>query len=118
MSRFTPGPWRILEKSRKMRSSIEMAHCHGKTFTIMGALPQQGEGSQYRVGVVDGPSNRDLYSACTANARLIAAAPELLEALELAVATIRRLEHRHGPFSSSDGTLNVAADAIAKATGQ
>ena len=45
------------------------------------------------------------------------AAPELLEALQLAQATIERLKpHTHGPFSSVDGTLDVIRAAIAKAT--
>ena len=60
--------------------------------------------------------NEDGESA--ANARLIAAAPELLEALELAVATIERLGVQRGPFKSGQGTLDVALAAIAKARGQ
>jgi hypothetical protein len=95
-----------------MRSSIEMAHCHGKTFTIMGAPPPTGEGSQYRVGVVDGPSNRDLYSACTANARLIAAAPELLGAL---LTLVRHIE-RDNLHTTAGVKLDAARAAIAKAT--
>ena len=49
-----------------------------------------------------------------ANARLIAAAPELLNALEVAQATIERLE-RHAP-GSANGTLGVVKAAVAKAT--
>ena len=52
-----------------------------------------------------------------ANSNLIAAAPELLEALTIAVATIERLSIKHPPFNSSQGTLDVANAAIAKATG-
>ncbi len=51
-----------------------------------------------------------------ANARLIAAAPDLLNALELAVATIERLAPDHHGFNSAKGTLDVACAAIAKAT--
>ena len=48
-----------------------------------------------------------------ANAQLIAAAPELLEACKLAEATVRRL-NRH---NSANGTLDVLRDVIAKAEG-
>ena len=50
-----------------------------------------------------------------ANARLIAAAPELLAALELAQATIERLSPAR-PFDSTQGTRDVIRLAIAKAT--
>jgi len=51
-----------------------------------------------------------------ANARLMASAPELLAALELALATIERLDVKHGPFSSTQGTRDVVSAAIARAT--
>ena len=49
-----------------------------------------------------------------ANARLISQAPALLNALEVAEATINRLE-RHAP-GSANGTLDVIRAAIAEAT--
>ncbi len=49
--------------------------------------------------------------------RLLCAAPELLNALTIAQATIDRLTVRHGPFSSSDGTMSVIRTAIARAMG-
>jgi hypothetical protein len=52
-----------------------------------------------------------------ANARLIAAAPDLLEALKLALATIERMAVQYGPFSSTSGTQDVGRAAIRKATG-
>jgi len=51
-----------------------------------------------------------------ANARLIAAAPELLAALEMALATVERLTVQHGPFSSTQGTQAVIRAAIERAT--
>jgi hypothetical protein len=47
------------------------------------------------------------------NTSIISAAPEMLEALELAEATIKRL-NRH---NSADGTLDVIRAAIQKAKG-
>jgi hypothetical protein len=120
MSKHTPGPWRILEKSRKMRSSIEIAHNHGKTFTIMAYPP---EGSQHRVCVIDGPSNRDLYSVCTANARLIAASPELLEACQDALETLVQMLSADPDYAENNERLGMPDPledklerAIAKAT--
>ena len=40
------------------------------------------------------------------------------EALELAEATIKRLEVKHGPFSSVQGTLDVIARALAEGKGE
>ena len=51
------------------------------------------------------------------NARLIAAAPELLEALELALATLERVKPDSLPFDSTKGTKDFARAAIAKAKG-
>jgi hypothetical protein len=53
----------------------------------------------------------DLDDSDMYNARLIAAAPELLEACALAVATIERL-NRH---DSANGTLDVLRAALARA---
>ena len=53
-----------------------------------------------------------------ANARLFAAAPDLLEAAELAEATIERLQGGARAFSSANGTLDVLRAAIARAKGE
>lgn len=54
-----------------------------------------------------------------ANGRLFTAAPDLLAALEMAKATIERLEVKHpGGFSSCSGTLDVISAALAKARGE
>jgi len=62
---------------------------------------------------------RDVMAARQPNAdRLAKAAPDLLQALELAVATIERLQTVHpGGFSSASGTIEVASAAITKAKG-
>lgn len=51
-----------------------------------------------------------------ANPRLIEAAPDLLGALELALATIERLAPSHRGFDSTRGTKDVVCAAIDKAT--
>lgn len=50
-----------------------------------------------------------------ANACLIAAAPELLNALEIAVASLERLACTNSKVASIQGTLSLANSAIAKA---
>lgn len=52
-----------------------------------------------------------------ANAKLIAAAPDLLNALELAMATLERVKPSR-PCDSTQGTRDVCNAAIAKARGQ
>jgi hypothetical protein len=58
---------------------------------------------------------RPNHEVTEANARLIASSPELLEACNLALATIERL-HPTREFDSTKGTKDVIAAAIAKAT--
>lgn len=55
-----------------------------------------------------------VWSLCSANANLIAAAPELLDALRLALAYIRHRE----PNAPQTGMLDQMESAIAKAEGR
>lgn len=92
MSQHTPGPW-----------EIDQAIRHG--FTVYS------EQSGFIVGYMD---EEGRYGAVEseANARLIAAAPDLLEALETIVATER---DRHGYHPA---WTDQARAAIAKARGE
>lgn len=94
--KHTPGPW--------------YRHCYrvvSGTTSVADCKPDNGEGI---------PAVR-LPDEALANAHLIAAAPGLLAALELALATIHRLSPPV-PYDSTQGTRDVIAAAIAKATGQ
>jgi len=90
MSKHTPGPWKVrIEKSKDGFPNYKITSC----------------------------DKTEVYAACnsvgystTANAHLIAAAPDLLEALEHVQATLefKRLY---------PGTTNMVLAAIAKAKG-
>ena len=90
----TPGPWKV--GNCKNMSFPIIPDCRSPialAFTAYNGLPIETD---------------------RANARLIAQAPALLNALEVAEATINRLE-RHAP-GSANGTLDVIRAAIAEAT--
>lgn len=99
MTEHTPGPWslqpgdtRVVQAHLASGYTQEVAIC-----PIDLALKENSE---------------------TANARLIAAAPELLAALELATATLIRLTSINpNKRNSIIGTLDVIRAAIAKAKG-
>ena len=87
-AKHTPGPWEVQESGSGMLSSTFITDPRGDIIASMM-----------------GPY-RDNYDA-----RLIAAAPEMLEALELVVST-----YEAGGWPSA--TIVVAKAAIAKATGK
>lgn len=60
----------------------------------------------------------EMRDGALGNVSLIAAAPELLAALNLALATIERLAPSHRGFDSTRGTKDVICAAIAKAEGK
>jgi hypothetical protein len=112
MSDFTPGPWLL----RTTPTSAGLCH-------IVSAADWRGAfiyGDGIRKGVDDAlPKAQEL----AANARLIAAAPDLLEALREMVAgdaeAIEDAERIGIPFPDEMlATYNKACAAIAKATGE
>ena len=88
MSQHTEGPW-IADGAQIFTSDTNVAQANG-----------------YRI-------DRETVAA---NARLIAAAPELLEALEQMVSVFLDTEGRHG--ESKNDAMDAARAAIAKATGE
>jgi hypothetical protein len=94
MSGHTPGPWWI-ENEKDSEGPREISDCYGRTAEVYG------EGSEG-----------------DANARLIAAAPELLAALKEAAQELslvcKWFDH---PEQTTTETLRRATSAIAKAEG-
>jgi hypothetical protein len=96
MSKHTKGPWKASKRGA-------YTDYDGNSVVILG--------DDMRVAVVHHHGDR----SSTANARLIAAAPEMLEALERCLGYIERDETTHGR-NFPEG--NVARAAIAKARGE
>lgn len=101
MSAHTKGPWSLLGKQAHQQF-IEVVHSN---------LHTPGAAS----GVISRVTCRVTWQEeQEANARLIAAAPELLEALQ---AVIRNDAENRGEFGLSINVCKQAIAAIAKATG-
>ncbi len=108
-AKHTPGPWRVgvlLETSLTRRwpeSQKENARKIESLCVFSNFLESDQGRSRNRIAVCDTPEN----------ARLIAAAPELLSALE----TLHGYVAKHGPESMFDA-LDRSSAVIAKARGE
>lgn len=103
MNKHTPGPWQIYARAHltvKGATGFVVASCGGY-------LNNQRD---------------DLDVELSANAKLIAAAPDLLEALVEVTASLAWNAHgecraiHEGPIMPSSGAVEMARAAIAKAT--
>ena len=94
-TKHTPGPWRILRQN-------------GKQFIQAGPV-------YFSIAEVAGPSNAGRERELTANVNLIAAAPDLLEALKMFV---REYEGTGSDDRETRPEMIAARAAIAEATGQ
>lgn len=107
MSKHTPGPW-----THSMADPVSNGHkawVHAPSFST-GTNNSQPNG-QFVAQVGSGLRGSAHLGRVTADARLIAAAPELLAALQLIVKTCA-FQRGESP------TFDVAIAAIAKATGE
>jgi|688.fasta_scaffold1401594_2 hypothetical protein len=96
MSKYTPGPWWVGEKKSGYVAQIQIQPAIAISW---GAIDEE---------------------EADANARLIAAAPDLLEALELLIDDLALRAKLRGDdcLDVSDGRLYKAQKAIAKAKGE
>lgn len=93
----TPGPW-LRDDTSGMKCDVRASN--GRKVALCWGL---GNGDNYR---------KEYKAECDANARLIAAAPELLESAK-AIAEILR----GWPMPGMQREFNALCDSIAKATG-
>lgn len=98
----TPGPW--IHHNYKTNVEITVAAVDGKHIADVYAIAFAGNGDRLRAVT---PTDK-------ANARLIAAAPEMLEALKLALEHLRIIEGDVTPNS----VFLTLKDTIAKAEGR
>lgn len=101
-SQHTPGPWQVLPLYTNRSVYPIGAKIDANASSILAEVNSQG-------GTSDD---------CQANARLIASAPELLEALRLLIGQLEGIKPKSGVHSSSlNADMAIARSAIAKATG-
>ncbi len=93
--KFTPGPWRYDEESSGILSKHSVAPGSREVAAVNPALADQVTG---------------------ANARLIAAAPELYEALAACEHALRSYQYGNGAPDLAEEVANKASAALAKVT--
>ena len=107
----TPGPWIV----------DEYGHVYAEAFIKHGTVVVDGEEKPYKSGLVALPYGEiiDLKITTDANARLIAAAPELLAALkDVTERFVRCAVHSGSDREFVEGAVEHARAAIAKAEGR
>lgn len=113
MSKHTPGPW-LIEKAGELFDA-DNRHAYFSKYNISCGSTKTSHENYYRIASV---SNANNSSQNWQNAVLIAAAPDLLEALEDCV---NRMRSYLGLLKCDDEFIaretQIASAAIAKATG-
>lgn len=121
MSTFTPGPWEIIDKYRVHSAlgadSGDGCPCDSNDGWLIADCSES-------IALVDGKICSLGENPLKANINLIAAAPDLLEALIEVAASLAWNAHgecraiHDGPIMPSNGALEMAKAAIAKARGE
>lgn len=112
MSGHTPGPWRVGYRAMDVVSDNVKICGDAKICDIRGWGYLTGNGH----GALGLPPE-EAVRIQDANARLIAAAPEMLEALKAAMPYVARYESAHASNEALD-VLGMIDAAIAKAEGR
>ena len=111
MSNHTPGPWHAATADEWRTASGE--HAQWGRFDISAGSNDQAAENYYRIASVSNVNNSDQNQA---NAKLIAAAPDMLEALRKAVVLLAGA-CVHSPELEPQETYEAVSAAIVKATG-
>lgn len=106
MSKHTPGPWEVSHGGHGSPHGFVIDEYYVLNRTVADDVAIAAD-------IVD-PATQ---MPSEANARLIAAAPELLEALQLCMADMVLTEAHYGEHPAAQKAIDQARAAIAKATG-
>lgn len=98
MNKHTPGPWRATNFSSVVGCPIT-------------AQPDKTKNTVVIAGV-HGAAGDDYRAEVEANARLIAAAPDMAEALRKAAAQFRLYERLHAAKGTPDGNEKARTNAV------
>lgn len=106
---YTPGPWRFRKDDMGDYLHVEAKH------PSTAGLPNA---TGYIVLATPAPHGNARRSEREANARLIGAAPDLLEAMQEMIAEARERNRSAGETVFNPAALEAGLAAVAKATGQ
>jgi hypothetical protein len=106
-AQHTPGEWVAISKRKRGRKYYE----HGEEITVGAYDP-----SFFGIAKVGGPANYNMQETMRANARLIASAPELLEACKAVLDMNIEIDMEYAPAFKA--ALDKVTAAIAKAEGK
>lgn len=108
MKTYTPGPWGALDDTGKYNSEHEWSVCDDAEESVQSEAAPIWAGNEIVAFAVYSSTRRHGEPTCTdANARLISAAPDLLEFARAVV--------RYAGNGCDDYLCNKARDVIAKA---
>jgi len=107
MSKHTPGPWFVNDNPLKMSEYCILAESRGTAFGASVAIANQREGR-----------NPLSPEEAKANAQIMSAAPELLEALKIVTNDLACLVENAGKQAALDPRIKKARAAMAKAEGE
>lgn len=117
--KHTPGPWKVHKQHHRMRVVMQKGE-PGQPGYAFRHITSDWHESKSGAKRGETPSYHGWYEIDEANARLIAAAPELLETLRECITEYGALAFRNAEFAHN--RLNAISDAaraaIAKATGK
>ena len=109
-TKHTPGPWTAFIEGQEQQFGASHSICAGKHLACIAEVPlscdasTSGEDGMTVIG----------HDEAIANARLIAAAPELLEALRRCIGSLRAVS----PGGDGDPDVEFARAAVSKAIGE